>query len=287
MRHFIILLISFFIASVHATELELVWETPAVFDLPESVVYDEKRDVFYVSNIHTDGFKKLGNGYISIIRPDGSFVQQHWVLGLNAPKGLALHGDTLYVTDINQLVSIDVASGSIIKKYTAHDAAHLNDVAVDAKGRVYVADTLTDSIYKLNEIDLFFRWLSSPALEAPNGVHIEGDDLIIGSWGHPVDGFDTHTAGHLKKVSTLSKQISALGSGQAVGNLDGVEADGNGAYFVTDWINGGLLLIDDKGHAELLVDLPSGAADHEVVLAKKLIIIPLMKDNKLVAYRIK
>ena len=53
-------------------KLEKVWETEAIYKLPESVIYDEKRDVLYVSNINEHGFKHLGNGFISKVGVDAS-----------------------------------------------------------------------------------------------------------------------------------------------------------------------------------------------------------------------
>lgn len=267
-------------------KLEKAWETEAIYKLPESVIYDEKRDVLYVSNINEHGFKHLGNGFISKVGVDGKVIDMNWVLGLDAPKGLTIVNDKLYATDINALVEIDIENGKILNRYVAPAAIHLNDVAADDKGQVYAADTLTDSIYRLNGIGLFPMWLNSPALEAPNGLHIEGDKMIVGSWGLPTEGFHTEVPGHLKEVSLIDKSIKPLGNGKPVGNLDGVEPDGKGNYYVTDWINGKLLHIKPNGDARVLLELSSGAADHEVLLEKKLIIIPLMKDNKLVAYKI-
>ena len=266
--------------------LEKVWETEAVYKLPESVIYDKKRDILYVSNINEDGFKHLGNGFISKVSTDGKVVDMKWVLGLDAPKGLTISNDKLYATDINSLIEIDIETGKILNRYVAPAAIHLNDVAADDKGQIYAADTLTDSIYRLNGIGLFALWLNDKALEAPNGLHVDGNNMIIGSWGFPTDGFNTEIAGHLKIVSLIDKSIQSLGNAKPVGNLDGVEADGNGAYYVTDWINGKLLHIKPNGDSTLLLNLSSGAADLEVILEKKLIIIPLMKDNKLVAYKI-
>lgn len=279
----------FCIGTVQASDIKLekAWETDAVFKLPESAIYDEKRDVLYVSNINEHGFKRLGNGFISKMTTDGKIIELNWVLGLNAPKGLTISNDKLYASDINELVEIDIESGRILNRYVADGASHLNDVAADDKGHVYVADTFTDSIYRLNSLGMLPRWLTDAGLEAPNGLHVEGDNMIIGSWGFPTDGFNSKVPGHLKIVSLINKSVKSLGNGKPVGNLDGVESDGKGAYYVTDWIGGKLFHIKANGDAKMLVELSSGAADHEVILEKKLIIIPLMKDNKLVAYKIK
>jgi hypothetical protein len=160
-------------------------------------------------------------------------------------------------------------------------------VTVDTKGNVYVSDTFTDTIFRLNTFGQLTTWLYSPKLEAPNGLHYEKGQLIVGSWGHPTDGFAPSIVGHLKIIALKNKEIKSLGNGQPVGTLDGVESDGNGGYFVADWVGGNLLHIKADGNFKVLKKLSQGAADHEVIHEKKILIMPLMNDGKLVAFKIK
>ena len=76
----------------------------------------------------------------------------NWVTGLNAPKGIAISNDNskLYVSDITELVQIDIASGKIIKRFNAPGSSFLNDVVADSHGNIYVSDTDTNTIYKLD-----------------------------------------------------------------------------------------------------------------------------------------
>lgn len=46
----------------NAQGLEKVWQTTAELKTPESVLYDQERDVIYVSNINGDPAQKDGNG---------------------------------------------------------------------------------------------------------------------------------------------------------------------------------------------------------------------------------
>jgi hypothetical protein len=79
------------------------------FKTPESVMYNAKEDVYLVSNINVDGIptKKDNNGFISKLAPDGTVLNLKWIAGgandvtLNAPKGMAIVGGTLYVTDLD------------------------------------------------------------------------------------------------------------------------------------------------------------------------------------------
>ena len=265
--------------------LSLAWETDQ-FQGPESVVYDKRTGLLFVSNVNGEPTEKNGQGFISTVKLDGSIAQLKWVEGLNAPKGVTVVDHTLYVADIDQFLEIDIDTGQVIKRHQAPDAKFLNDVVADAQGNVYVSDMLTNTIYRLSE-GKFTPWLQSDALEFPNGLFVQGDELIVGSWGVMTNGFDTEVPGHLKTVSLSNQAINTLGSGQPVGNLDGVEPDGQGNFYVTDWISGGLMLIDRQGSATQLLPLAKGSADHEVVEDSNLIIIPMMLDHKLLAYKTK
>jgi sugar lactone lactonase YvrE len=269
-----------------APELTKLWETKADFKLPESVIYDKENDILYVSNMQDDPFKKDKNGFISKVDLDGNILKLKWVKGLNAPKGLAISKGKLYVGDVDQLVEIDIKKGKVSNKYDAIGAALLNDVAADTKGNIYVSDTFTDTIYRLNTFGQLTKWLYSPELQAPNGLHYEKGQLIVGSWGHPTDGWAAAEVGHLKTISLKTKKIKSLGNGKAVGNLDGVESDGNGAYYVADWVGGKLLHIQRNGRFKEVLKLSQGVADHEIIHEKNIIIIPMMLEGKLIAYKI-
>jgi sugar lactone lactonase YvrE len=273
------------VTTAFAESLDKAWETPAQLKGPESALYDAQRDTIYVSNVNGEANAADGNGFISKLSPDGTIGQLEWVSGLNAPKGLAQSGNKLYVADINTLVEIDVDSGQIANRFEAADAKFLNDVTADDSGNVYVSDMMTNTVYRLSG-GKFEPWVQSEQLENPNGLHAEGDHLIVGSWGKMTDGFNTDVPGHLKSVSLQDGSISTLGDGKPVGNLDGVEADGQGNYYVTDWMAGKLFHIKPSGEAESMLDLGQGSADHEVIQDKGLIVIPMMTQNKVTAYKI-
>lgn len=274
------------LASADSPILVPAWQTQAVFQQPESVVYDSQRDLLFVSNVNGAPNELDGNGYISQLSLDGQLIEQHWLTGLDAPKGLAIVGDTLYVADINQLVVIDITHKKISKRYPVSSAKFLNDVVADTKGNIYVSDMLTNTIHRLTQ-GKFEVWLNDDALEYPNGLLIEGDKLIVASWGNMTDGFVTDIAGHLKTIDIASKKIQSLGNKTPIGNLDGLEPDGEGNYFVTDWMVGKLLHIAPSGISKTLISLEPGSADLTVLPHQNLVIIPIMLSNNIVAYRIK
>ena len=261
------------------------WQTTP-FEQPESVVYDNQNDVLYVSNVNGDGMTVDGNGYISTLSLSGDVIEQHWVTGLDAPKGMTIVGNNLYVADIKKLVVIDIPTKTIIQRHFAIDAKFLNDVAADKEGNVYVSGFLTNTIYRLSGSS-FNIWLKNEQLEVPNGLLVEGDQLLIGSWGVMTDGFATEVSGHLKTVDIASKKITSLGDQTPAGNLDGVEPDGEGNYYVTDWLNGKLLHIRPTGMSTTLLKLDQGSADQTVLLEQGLVIIPMMLSGNVSAFQIK
>lgn len=271
---------SFLTEAVTAAE---VWAAEG-FKNPESVLYDEARQIFYVSNVNGAPTDKDGAGHISKLTADGVVLEAEWITGLNAPKGLVMRGDQLFVSDIDQLVAIDLNIGEIAGSWDAEGAKFLNDPAVGDDGRVFVSDMLTNSIYVLDG-DSLSLWLQDEALQHPNGLRIEEGRLLIAPWGKDLqEDFSTKVLGHLIAVDLASKAISNVGSGAPVGNLDGLEPDGQGNWLVTDWVAGALYRIKADGSFEKLIDLNQGSADLEVIEKDGLAIIPMMMDNKVVAH---
>jgi sugar lactone lactonase YvrE len=66
-----------------------------------------------------------------------------------------------------------------------------------------------------------------------------------------------------------------------------IEADGAGGYVLTDWLNGKVLHVDRAGTVKELAAFKQGTADHAYLPAKKLLILPHMMENKVVAYEMR
>jgi hypothetical protein len=271
-------------ANADSDKMELIWELDGLKN-PESVIYDHQLNLLFVSNVNGGPNDKDNNGFISIISINGNMLNEKWVEGLDAPKGLAIHERILYVADIDQLVAIDIDHGRIVNRYKVDDAKFLNDVTSSNNGDIYVSDMVLNRIHKLSA-DNFQIWIESEQLDNPNGLHFSEDDIILGSWGKMTDGFNTDVPGHLKRISINTKNITSIGDGSPIGNLDGVEGSDETGFYVTDWMNGGLFYIEANGNTTKLLTLSQGSADHEFIEKKSLILIPMMKDNKLLVYKI-
>ncbi|MFD0981816.1 SMP-30/gluconolactonase/LRE family protein [Tropicimonas aquimaris] len=272
------------IGSIAAAQ-EVVWMLEGL-EAPESALFDEARNTLYVSNVNGEPTGKDGNGYISRVSPDGQMLEAQWVTGMDAPKGLVSDGTTLYVSDIDRLVAIDIESGEIAQTWAAEGAIFLNDTALDGAGRVFVSDMIADKIHVLVDGELSIL-AEGETLQHPNGLNMREGKLLVAPWGLELqEDFTTKTGGHLITVDVEDGSVKSLGSGDPVGNLDGLEPDGKGNWIVSDWIAGAVYRIADDGKYEMLLDLDMGSADLEFIPGQSLLIVPMMLSNSLVAYRI-
>jgi DNA-binding beta-propeller fold protein YncE len=98
--------------------------------------------------------------------------------------------------------------------------------------------------------------------------------------------------GSIKAVDLQNRTISSLGEeGTAavpIGGLDGIEADNTGRYYyVTHNTAGKLYVVNSNETGYETLDLQKqGIADLGTKLDQNMIIIPMMQDNKLEAFRI-
>lgn len=258
-------------------KLVKVWETDTTLRTPESVLYDDRADVLYVANIDGKSDSLDGSGFISKVSLDGKIQNLRWTSGLNAPKGMGLYKNRLYVTDVYRLVAINTETGQAEKTWDAlvQKGAFLNDVTVAKDGTVYVSDSRSDKIYRLKD-DKWEIWMEGEQLNKPNGVLAVGkNQLMIGC---------TKT-GALRSVDVNTKTMMTIADGMAA--TDGIVPEGKGNYFVSDW-NGRVFHVNADGTKEQLIDTRTdkvNAADIDYVSKKNLLIVPTFFKNKLVAYR--
>ncbi|MFZ5495534.1 MAG: SMP-30/gluconolactonase/LRE family protein [Verrucomicrobiota bacterium] len=264
---------------------ELVWETTG-FAAPESVVFDAGRNQFYVSNMGTHGRDATpGDGFISRVSPDGRILDLRWVTGFDNPKGLALANGRLYVGDDKDLVEIDPETCAVTARHAPADGPGLfNDCTADSAGNVYVCSGRLGTVFRLSA-GKFAPWceLDRAKTGGINGLKAEQDRLLLGGWSlRGPDGKEQ--PGHISTISYAGQTLGRIGD-QPLCHIDGLEPDGQGGYTVTDWLTGDVLHVTAVGKPTPLMTLGRGTADHTYLPERRLLVIPLMNDNVLRAYR--
>ena len=256
---------------LNAQNLEKVWETTCDLKTPESVLYDSEQDVIYVANINGNPTDKDGNGFISVLKPDGSEKELKWITGLNAPKGMAVFDGKLYVSDIDMLVEIDIKKGEISNKYHEPTAQFLNDVAACMNGMIFVSDMATKKIHVLYE-NKFTVWAEGEPFETPNGLLAEKGKLYVGDTN--IYEFDIKT----KEYKMIIENT---------GGVDGLEKNNEGDFVFSNWP--GKIFIYKNGEMVKLLDTTEkqiNTADIDYSKKEDLILVPTFFDNRIVAYRI-
>ena len=256
--------------------LSEAWATEPVLATCESVLLNPADNLLYVSCIDGLPAEKNGTGFIAKVDLDGKIHTLKWAVGLNAPKGIALLGDSLFASDIDELVQIDLKTGKIQNRYPAAGAVFLNDVAVDGRGCVYVSDSSAENggIYRLKDGRLE-TWLVSPDVHQPNGLYVLGDALLAGDARN----------GKLNSIDLDSKEITLLATTDT--GIDGLKPDGKENWFTSNW-KGRTTLITKKGKTIVLMDTTEAkinSADFEYLPQQKLLLLPTFFDNRLVAYK--
>jgi sugar lactone lactonase YvrE len=257
------------------------------FHEPESVKYDPDQDVYFVSNMMGVGSLKDDNGYISRVRASDLTDIQTLVQGgahgvtLNAPKGMAIHGDTLWVCDIDALRGFDRHDGASLATidFAPYGAVLLNDVAVGPDGTLHVTDTgiqMTEKGVIFSGGDKLFVvgpnhsvkiTESGPQLEKPNGItwDAKGQRWLYVSY----DPFHSHLFAFHDGDTTRA----VLDSGR--GRWDGVEALADGRILVSSWTDSTVHLLSG-GHDERLIRNVPVPADIGVDTKRGLVLVPLV-----------
>ncbi len=266
-----------------------LWTITGDVAAPESAYYHAASQSIFISNINGPILEKNGLGYISRLRHDGTVVNMKWVIGLNAPKGLRSAGDTLWVSDIDEVVGIDIASGRITSRVQIEGAQFLNDLATAPDGTVYVSDSQLARIYAVKDGRASVFVEGSEAIEQPNGVLVDGNRLIVGSigpggmGGGRGRGAGPPAGGRLFAFDLMTKARTVV-TPEPVGGIDGIEPDGRGGYLITDVFGSRLVHVTPQGTARTVLTFPAAGADFGYIPERRIAIVPFLFGNSVSAY---
>ena len=263
-------------AIVNIPGLSRIWDTDKTLTTSESVLYDKANDVLYVSCINgVPPDKKDNDGYISRVGLDGKIKDLKWVTGFSAPKGMGQSGNTLYVTDIDRLVSIDIPTGKIKNTWKVDGATFLNDVYVTAAGTVYFTDSNTSTIYTITngKVETVH---ADATLGGTNGILVEENTIYLAGYG----------SGNVYRMDMTTKSVEKIATDVPGG--DGIVRYGED-LLVSNW-NGQVYHVTMDGVVTLLLDSQEAklnAADIEVIADKNLLLVPTFFGNGVTAYELK
>jgi sugar lactone lactonase YvrE len=269
--------------------------TPAVrytgFATPESVLHDEARDRYLVSNVNGRPVDADNNGFISALSPDGKVTNLKWIEGgknkvtLNAPKGLAIVKDVLYVADLDTVRMFDVKTGAPKGDVKLEGATFANDVAAGEDGKVYVSDsglkmegadfkpTGTDAVWVI-EKGKAKPLAKSADLARPNGLLVDGKTVLVAPFGS-ADVYRLDEKGAKSDGAKMPK-----------GSLDGIVKVGDSLY-VSSWEGQAIYKGKLGGTFEAVLSPLKAPADIGFDKKRSRILVPRFMDDAVEAYDVK
>ncbi len=259
---------------------------------PESVLVDPKTGLYYISNIAGAPAERDNHGFITQLDKTGEITALRFIAGgtvgaggkevsLHAPKGLAIIGNVLYVSDIDRVLGFDKTTGAPLHEIDLKGlgALFLNDLVPDDQGNLYVSDTATfidpkalGAIFKIetrnrHRASVYVREL---ALGSPNGlmIHPKTKRLLANTWG----------AGQILEVGH-DRRIKVFAQDTTWKDLDGMDHDGVGNIYVSSFTGGGIYKIDPNLKISLVKSGWTTPADIHVDRQAHLILIPSFNGN--------
>lgn len=253
------------------------------FMTPESVLHDPLTDAYLVSNINGSPLEADDNGFISLVSPEGKVLSLKWIDGaadsltLNAPKGMAVVGEYLYVADLTVLRRFDRQTGAPRGEFTIPGTTFLNDVAAAEDGSVYFTDSGlrggaagfepsgTDAVYRLSSGEKLDTIARGDSLGRPNGIAIAGDSVWVVGFG----------SGELYRIADGARTDIVKLPG---GGLDGLVI-AFGEFFVSSWDGGAVFRGSHAGPFAEVVRGLNAPADLGHDMWRNRLLIPLFNDN--------
>lgn len=251
------------------------------FSSPESVIV-KNQDV-YVSNVGKElkPTAKDGDGFISKLDTNGKIKELHFIDGLNAPKGMGIIGNTLFVADVDTVKGFDIKTKKEVFSLSFDKVNFLNDITIKDKHSFFVSATDIGAIYEVNIKNKSYKKVID--FTTANGLFYKDGILYAAELGSsPKTMFDGK--GKFYQINLKNNKLTQLGNFEGI--LDGVQKVGN-KIFISDWVNfekSGIIRVYDlktKKESVLKVEPFMGAADLWIDEKSNKLYLPQMIGNKL------
>lgn len=246
---------------------------------PESFIVDPATGVYYISNVNGEPKAKDNNGFIARLDPSGKPIDLEFIkagknqVELNAPKGLAISGNELFVADIDVVHRFDKNTGLLLGTIDLKliGAVFLNDVAADPNGNIFVSDTFGNLIFQIDPKKKYQASIlaKGPLLENPNGLVYDPvfKRLDVATWG----------TGRILGVD-MNGKVVVLGTKQFK-NLDGIDFDRKGNLIVSDFTDGKIYRIKNYSTVEIIKENLLTPADISFDYKNNQILVPSFDGN--------
>jgi hypothetical protein len=269
------------------------------FMTPESVLIDTLADVYIVSNINGEPAAEDDNGFISRVTPDGQVENLKWIDGaspditLNAPKGMAIRGDTLFVTDLGCIRMFHRVTGAKEGETCIQGATFLNDIVLGMDTVLYVTDSGlkagasglepsgTDAVYRMPLLpgkggEGGTVLMRGPEMGRPNGLAAKPRGVVVVTFG----------SGEIFLLDSTGKMTSMMSPTQK--QLDGVAFMPDGSLLFSSWVDSAIMKVPAVGgRYETVVSGAESPADFAFDAKRGRVVIPLFNRNEILIQEVR
>jgi len=256
------------------------------FAQPESINSDGK--FFYVTNIgpNPDPLAYDQDGFVSKVDKTGKIIVKSMTSEkLNAPKGTAVIGSTLYIADLERIIGIDLSTGKKKREIslTSYNTSFANDLGVKDSNTLFVSATDTGEIL---ELDLKTGNAHVIArLKGVNGIFYDQTKKRLYACSFI---FEDPEGGEIGMVKWIKGKPVYQRIGNFKGAFDGIGLLNQNTLLVSNWKTldhsaGAIekINLDKNTSQELGLPLMYGPADFFIDRRQKRIMIPIVMENRL------
>jgi sugar lactone lactonase YvrE len=260
---------------------------------PSSVVMDTVADVYLVANVNGTPGARDGNGFISLLSPEGEMLSLNWSdpgpagseLNLHSPSALAIRGDTVLVTDLECVRLFRRTDGQPLARECVTTAEYLSGIDVGPDGSLYVLDsglglndsgelepTGTDAVYRLvlGEEGRSTTLARGSELGNPSAVAVGTRGIFVA----------TSRTGEIYRVVPGQPRTPVY---PATGRrISGIAFLPDGGFAFSSWADGVVFRVTGEGRVERLLEnvTSPGALGYDPV--RNRLIVPLTAEDRLV-----
>ncbi len=183
----------------------------------ESVEYDASQNRFFISN-GSNIIARASNGDLSFFGSEG------------ATHGMEVLGNHLFVIDGSTIRGFELDTENEVMTLNISGASFLNGLTNDGVATLYATDFSGKKIYKIDVSDLTnptYEIIVNSTGSTPNGIVFDGTNnrLIFVNWGNNAP---------IKAVDLSDNSVSTIVT-TSVGNIDGIDEDNDGNYYIAYW----------------------------------------------------
>lgn len=253
---------------------------------PESVI--AYKGGYFVSEIGSklEPLGKDGDGAISYINSAGKLeTKKYFDDVLNAPKGLEIIGDVIYVADIDHLKGYNINTRKKVFDLNLEGKALLlNDLTKVDDSTLVITDSFKNNVLLVNTVTASWTVLKGEVV-VPNGVvyNAATDVVYVCSMGANFDGTGKLYAKKLHDENAVFEELK----NSPVGLFDGIVQVDDHRLLVSDWITikdptkGNLYVYDVKNNQYTKQEVKRSPADIALDTKKKELLIPQLLDDRL------